>query len=112
MFEHTFMITVYERRVPHTTLDVAPEILEAHMRLPALVEQAGAKIVYGSSARSAQTAKSIRGNEVADGPYSESAAQLAGFFVIEADDIDHAVEIGKLIPVVDGGVEVRPVITQ
>jgi hypothetical protein len=106
------MITVYERSVPHSTADVAPEILAAHMRLPERVEEAGAKILYGNGTRPGHTAKSIRGDEVTEGPFNEGAESLAGFFVIEADDIDHAVAIGKMIPVVDGGVEVRPVITQ
>ncbi|MDV6276954.1 YciI family protein [Rhodococcus erythropolis] len=105
------MVTVYERFVPNSTADVAPEILEAHMRLPSLVERAGGKILYGRGARPPQTAKSIRGGEVCESPFTESVASLAGFYVIEAADLDHAVEIGKLIPVADGGVEVRPVIT-
>lgn len=35
---------------------------------------------------------------------------FAGYFIIEASDFGHAVWIGRMIPVVDGRVEVRPLI--
>ena len=31
-------------------------------------------------------------------------------FVIEARDLDHALALAKLTPIVDGGVEVRPLL--
>ena len=31
-------------------------------------------------------------------------------FVIEARDLDHALELAKMTPIVEGGVEVRPLI--
>lgn len=35
---------------------------------------------------------------------------FAGYFIIEASDFGHAAWIGRMIPVVDGRVEVRPLI--
>ena len=40
----------------------------------------------------------------------ESKEVLSGIFVIEARDLDHALELARMTPIVDGGVEVRPLI--
>jgi hypothetical protein len=40
----------------------------------------------------------------------ETKEGLAGVFVIEARDLDHALALAKLTPIMDGGVEVRPLI--
>ena len=46
---------------------------------------------------------------VTDGPFAETKEQLAGYFLIEAQDRDDAVRIAKLIPGARiGTVEVRP----
>ena len=45
-----------------------------------------------------------------DGPFAETKEQLGGFYVVEAKDLDEAVEIAARIPDVRGGsIEVRPV---
>ena len=43
-----------------------------------------------------------------DGPFAEAKQSLGGTFVLEARDIEHALEVAKVVPVHDGGVEVRP----
>jgi hypothetical protein len=49
---------------------------------------------------------------VTDGPFVETKEALNGIYVVEARDLDHAVEIAKLCPAPapGGGVEVRPVV--
>jgi len=47
---------------------------------------------------------------VTDGPYAETKEQLAGFFVLEARDLNQAIELMSKHPVVRGGpVEIRPI---
>lgn len=48
---------------------------------------------------------------VTDGPFAEAKDVIGGYTLIEADDIDEAVELSKGCPIfeVDGAVEVRPV---
>lgn len=57
--------------------------------------------------------KLVKGNQktVTDGPYAETKDIVGGYMVIEARDIDHAVEISRDCPIfeVGGLVEVRPV---
>jgi hypothetical protein len=52
-----------------------------------------------------------KGRVVADGPFAESKEAIGGYFLIEADSLEHAVEIARGWPILDHGatVEVRPV---
>jgi hypothetical protein len=47
---------------------------------------------------------------VTDGPFAETKEQLAGFYLIEAADLDEAIEAAsKIPPAREGSIEVRPV---
>ena len=47
---------------------------------------------------------------VTDGPFAETKEQLAGFYLIDAKDVDEAVQwASKIPPARVGSVEVRPV---
>jgi hypothetical protein len=47
---------------------------------------------------------------VADGPFAETKEQIAGFYIIECEDLDEAVEIAARNPGARyGTIEVRPV---
>ena len=47
-----------------------------------------------------------------DGPFIDAKEHVGGFYLIEADELDEALEIAARIPVVryGGAVEVRPVL--
>lgn len=62
----------------------------------------------------ASSAKSVRSRKnrvtIMDGPFAESKEVLAGFNIIEAEDMDEAVRIASEFPWIRTGcVEVRPV---
>ena len=45
-----------------------------------------------------------------DGPFAETKEQLAGFYLIDAKDLDEAVQVAaKIPPARVGSIEVRPV---
>ena len=47
---------------------------------------------------------------VSDGPFAETKEQLAGFYLVEARDLDEAIELASRIPPARVGcVEVRPI---
>lgn len=47
---------------------------------------------------------------VTDGPFAETKEQVGGFILIEAKDLDEAIQLAAKIPVIRfGAVEVRPV---
>ena len=61
------------------------------------------------------TATSVRIRDgrslVTDGPFAETREQLGGFFLIEAENLDQAIEIAGEIPAGRWGtVEIRPVL--
>ncbi len=67
----------------------------------------------GAALEAASTAKSVRsdhgGFAITDGPFAEAKEVLGGYYVIEAADLEEALEIAKEVPAPFGGVEVRPI---
>ena len=47
-----------------------------------------------------------------DGPFAETKEQLGGFYIVECDDLDQAIEHAARIPSVriGGRIEIRPVV--
>ena len=47
-----------------------------------------------------------------DGPFVETKEQLGGYYVLEADDIDAAIEMASRVPAarMGGAVEIRPLV--
>jgi len=68
----------------------------------------------GDALQPSSTATTVRVREgktlTTDGPYAETREQLAGYYLVEAPDLDAAIAWGKKIP---GGphysIEVRPI---
>lgn len=60
-----------------------------------------------------RTGKVVRGQQktVTDGPFTEAKDLVGGFTLVEARDIEQAVELSRGCPILDGGgsVEVRPI---
>ena len=106
-----YAVMIFERETPGGAADLPPEVIEEHIALPDRVAELGGRIVAGLALEPSGTATAIRGREVVtDGPFIESKEAIAGVFVIEARDLDHALALAKLTPIVDGGVEVRPLL--
>ena len=75
--------------------------------------QAAGAWVFGAGLHPASSATVVRatGGEVSmtDGPYAESKEQMGGFWVIEAPDLDAALEWARKCALAcEGPVEVRP----
>jgi hypothetical protein len=60
-----------------------------------------------------RTGKLVKGKSktITDGPFAETKDVIGGYSLIEARDLEQAVELSKECPIfeTDGGVEVRPV---
>ena len=102
-----YAVLIYERVPPE---ELPPEVLAAHEQLPERIAEHGGRELAGMALHPNETATSIRGGVVTDGPFIETKEVLAGVFVIEARDLDHALAIAKLTPIAEGGVEVRPLL--
>ncbi len=77
------------------------------------LQQSGA-VVNGDGLQPPHTATTIRVREgkrlVQDGPFADSKEQLAGYFIIEAPDLDAAIEWAAKSPSArTASVEIRPV---
>jgi hypothetical protein len=104
-----FAVLIYAADSAHTVDAVSPEQEEAD-RHAAELEAAGAMLVaYAFTPR--DTAVSIRADGVTPGPFLDAPHAVAGVYVLEAPDLDTAIEIARTNPAVraGGGVEVRPV---
>jgi hypothetical protein len=66
----------------------------------------------GAALRPSTTATTLRPNGdgilLSDGPYVELKEHLGGYYVIEADDLDDALEVARRCPM-GSGIEVRPI---
>lgn len=78
-------------------------------------ELAGERLLGGDELALSHTATSLRKSSdtatdgvVTDGPFTEVAEQIGGYFVIEAADLDEALELAKAVPV--DKIEVRPIV--
>ena len=73
-------------------------------------------VVGGAQLQPVETATTVRvqGGQtlLSDGPFVEAKEHLGGYIVVEADELDAALEIAARIPAarMGGAVEVRPVV--
>jgi hypothetical protein len=70
--------------------------------------------IASEALESVQTATTVRVRNgkvaVTDGPFAETKEQLAGFYMIEAGDLNEAIQLASKIPPARvGSIEVRPV---
>ena len=70
--------------------------------------------IASEALESVQTATTVRVRNgkvsVTDGPFAETKEQLAGFYMIEAKDLNEAIQLASNIPPARvGSIEVRPI---
>lgn len=109
-----YLILLYEDEAAYATAtpEVWAEVLQAHGEFARRVPELGATVLGGSALQPTTTATSVRGGgEVTDGPFVETKEALAGYYLVEAPDLDVALAVAELTPARFGGVEVRPVRT-
>jgi hypothetical protein len=98
--------------------DASPEEAQAEMEawfnVTRELEESG-DLKAGEALQPSETGTTIRlgdGGErlVTDGPYAETKEQIGGFYLVDCDNLDQALEWAKKLPIRAGGVEVRPVV--
>ena len=71
------------------------------------------RVLSGERLRPASTATTLRaGGMIVDGPYADTKEVFGGFYLVEAPDLDSALELAARIPAVrlGGSVEIRPLL--
>jgi hypothetical protein len=90
------------------------EQAKVHGQYLAVQEAPG--IVGGAQLQPAATATTIRVNDghtlTTDGPFADTKEVFGGFYMLEADHLDRAIELAAQIPStwLGGSVEIRPVV--
>jgi hypothetical protein len=71
-------------------------------------------LIAAEALQPVETATTVRVRQgrvsITDGPFAETKEQLAGFYLIEARDLNDAIHVASQIPPArEGSIEVRPV---
>ena len=119
-----YMFLIYSREAAAAT----PEELQAVAELATQTAQAHAVVMNeafkkgifrgAEPLKPTSTATTFRthNGKVAtmDGPFAETKEQLAGYYILECEDLDEAIEWAKKIPTTckggEGAIEIRPLI--
>ncbi|WP_434994718.1 YciI family protein [Arthrobacter sp. Ld5] len=105
-----FAILIYADESLHA-LEAAEADLEENDRHAQDLQDSGAmSLAYALTPRA--SAVSVRRGGTTAGPFVRADQFVAGFYVIDAPDLDAAIAVARLNPAVrtsTGGVEVRPV---
>jgi len=85
------------------------EIISGYQAYAEALKNAGAHLGSNPLDHS-KNGKRVRTSAVEDGPFADGKEQLGGYFLIEADNLDDALDWAARCPcAADGHVEVRPV---
>ncbi|HXW44967.1 MAG TPA: YciI family protein [Streptosporangiaceae bacterium] len=104
-----YAVLIYAHDSAHAP-DAAPaDTATCDQHSDELADSGAMVVAYALTPRDMAT--SIRDDTITDGPFVDSKEVVAGFYVLEAPDLDAALAIARRNPVVrdGGGVEVRPV---
>jgi hypothetical protein len=106
-----YLILIYDAEAPYANAspELWQEVMAAHQQFAEHVVELGGDIRGSRALQPTPTAVSIRGDDVSSRPFVDTAEAFCGYYLIEADNLDHAVRIAKHCPARFGGVEVRPI---
>jgi hypothetical protein len=102
-----YAIVIYAP-APGDVADMPAEEQEAHLRHAEEAERLGGRVVQGFALQASTMARSVRGDHIIDGPFTEAKEVIAGFYILQARDPEHALQIARRNPATwRGGVEIR-----
>ncbi len=111
-----YMLLIYDDEARWQSLsdEERGAIMEQYFAYTGELQERGA-YVDGSALQPTATATTVRvdGGETmtTDGPFAETKEQLGGFYLIEARDLNEALQVAAKIPSARiGSIEVRPVV--
>src|ERR1700716_1299782 len=108
-----YMLLLYATEVEGEELAEREAEIPVFLELNRSLEEAGLLVAAGRlhTTTTATTVSAISGEtELTDGPFAITKEALAGYYLVEAENLDQALGVAKRIPLIRyGRVEVRPV---
>jgi hypothetical protein len=109
-----YLLLIYQDEVAHSQWseeELAAEYQD-YFAFGAETEKLGIK--DGDALMPTNTATTVRVRDgkilTTDGPFAETKEQLGGYYLLDCDDLDKAIEIAARIPgAKDGSIEIRPI---
>ena len=111
-----YLLLIYN--APETWERTSPsdrqEITEAYVAFTKEIADSG-ELLGGEPLQGLETATTVRvrGGKTAttDGPFAETKEVLGGYYLVDCQDLDRAIELAARIPdAVTGSIEVRPIL--
>jgi len=110
-----YLCLIYENEKAWETMpkDQADAVFGEYFTFTEGIKQAGQHL-GGEALQPTQTATTVRVRNgkvsTTDGPFAETKEQLGGYYLIEARDLNDAIQVAAKIPSArHGSVEVRPI---
>ena len=110
-----YLCLIYENEKAWETMPPAESeaIMNEYFTFTETIRQNG-KLLAGEALQPTATATTVRVRNgkvsTTDGPFAETKEQLGGFYMIEAQDLNDAIQVAAKIPSARlGTIEVRPV---
>ena len=110
-----YLLQIYDRGATEQVARMAAEEQQAIVGEYLAIGQSPG-VLGGEQLRPVETATTVRveGGQMllTDGPFVDSKEHLGGYYLIDADDLDAALELAARIPAarMGGVIEVRPVV--
>jgi hypothetical protein len=107
------MVLVDEKKLNAMSEEEAQELDDDSLAFDDTLRKKG-HLIAAQALESVSTATivRVRGGKVSvtDGPFAETNEQIGGFLLIEAQDLNEAIQLAAKVPAIRlGGIEVRPV---
>jgi hypothetical protein len=111
-----YLCLIYESEQMYATMpkDEADAVFGEYFAFTDDIRKSG-KFVAGEALQPTQSATTVRVRNgkvsTTDGPFAETKEQLGGYYLIEATDLNDAIQVAAKIPGARvGSVEIRPIV--
>ena len=110
-----YLCLIYEKEGAWATIskEEGDRIMGEYFTFTEDIRKSG-HMVAGEALQPTSTATTVRIRNgklgTTDGPFAETKEQLGGFYLVEAKDLNEAIQVASRIPAVKtGSIEVRPI---
>jgi hypothetical protein len=109
-----YLLLIYQNETDRVMADVAVRAMSNEYREYTESIVATGNYKGGNALQSTKSATTVRvrngKRQTTDGPFAETREQLAGYYLVDAADLDAAISLAERIPGArNGAIEVRPI---